>query len=770
MARKDKRTAAKKAAELVELADAALDEVADDAMGFSTPERDPRMAAMASVAEKFKGWRPAREVLTKVRAVPTIFVQYDRATRVGGHPIERFTTIHGPSSHGKAQPTDEPVLTPLGWRPIGAVEPGDLVIGSDGQPVRVTGVFPQGVKDVYRVEFDDGASTRCCAEHLWLTATENERNRGRYTRGPRPERARSHNGSDGAGSVKTTAEIQSTLDEKHYAPVCAPIHFAADIGVNLPLDPYVVGLLLGDGSFRNASIVFTSDDAELRDAVCREAVRLGDMAHVVEPDTRCAGVRVVGGARGESDGSQMKAHLVSHGMWGYRSENKHVPFEYLHASPEQRLALLRGLMDTDGSAPPDNTRQSQFSSTSESLRDAVLFLARSLGARARWYLKETDCLDAYCVMITSDFNPFQLERKAQQWRKGDRARLRRIVAVERVGQSACVCIKVDATDQLYVTRDFVVTHNTTFVHGLGLSFLQRGHFYGFVDAEYTTPEDWLERLMAECSTHPGFVALRPKTYEETVDAVRNFVTTIAKAREPDGDGKALLSADTTALVAVDSLRKLIPEDVWKKVVKGASGDKGSVDGMGGRAAQIKAAMNAAWLDELTPTLYHTGTAMVAITRESEDTTADANDKKFGNDWKMTGGKAIEFDASLLIRITRAAWVHDGEEARVVGERHKVTIRKTKVAGKDDKNIVCFFHTSNGVLVPEGFDRARDVLELARSYGVVEEAGTWLKWGSNKWQGVSAAVRKLHDTPAALAQLERDVRARFTADDELLTEE
>lgn len=309
---------------------------------------------------------------------------------------------------------------------------------------------------------------------------------------------------------------------------------------------------------------------------------------------------------------------------------------------------------------------------------------------------------------------------------------------------------------------------TTFVHGLGLSFLQRGHMYGLVDAEYTTPEDWLDRLMAEHTSNPGFLALRPHTYEETVDAVRSLLTQLQKARVADTTGAL---HDMSALVAVDSMRKLVPEDIYAKIMKkGASGKDGSVDGMGGRAAQIKAAMNAAWLDELTPLLYHTHSAMVAIARESEDTTADANAKAWGNDWKMTGGKALEFDASLVIRITRASWVKDGngDSARVVGERHRITIRKTKVAGKADKTVVCHFHTSNGVLFPEGFDRPRDVLELAREYGIVEEAGSWLKWGSVRAQGETGMLKRLHERPDSLAALEALVRERFRPDEALPT--
>jgi RecA/RadA recombinase len=307
---------------------------------------------------------------------------------------------------------------------------------------------------------------------------------------------------------------------------------------------------------------------------------------------------------------------------------------------------------------------------------------------------------------------------------------------------------------------------TAFVHGLGLSFLGRGHYYGYVDAEFTTPEDWLRKLMAGQARSRSFLALRPDTYEQTVDAVRELLDGIAAARAA-GD----IDGSTSGLVVVDSMRKLVPEDILSKIKKhGATGKRGSIDGMGGRAAQIKAAMNASWLDELTPKLYRTGTAMAAIVRETEDPNADLWAKLHGLDFKVTGGKAVIFDASLLLRVERDKWVResDADDARIVGERHRVTIRKTKIGAKEGRDVVCWFHSSNGVLVPEGFDRARDVLEMAIGYGIVEVTGGWYRWQGHRWQGASAAVKKLHARPDALAELEGQVRDRFRTNEELPT--
>lgn len=296
--------------------------------------------------------------------------------------------------------------------------------------------------------------------------------------------------------------------------------------------------------------------------------------------------------------------------------------------------------------------------------------------------------------------------------------------------------------------------------GLEDSMLDHGDYVLHVDAERTTPIDWARQVMRNADSD-RFFASRPETYEETVKAVREFLLALKAARDAGEVG-----AETTGLVVVDSLRKLVPKGILDKILKATKDAKG-IDGVGGRAAQIKAAMNAAWMDEVVPLLEHTGTAFLAIAREAEDPDADSWARASGNAYKVGGGKAIYYDASLVMRVTRASYVtekkgeDEKERAVVYGERHRVTVRKTKVAGQEDKVTQCYFHTSNGKLVAEGFDRARDVLELAERFKVVH-AGTsgWIAWHRHKWQGRHAAVRKLTAMPDALRELETEVRAKF----------
>ena len=295
--------------------------------------------------------------------------------------------------------------------------------------------------------------------------------------------------------------------------------------------------------------------------------------------------------------------------------------------------------------------------------------------------------------------------------------------------------------------------------GLGLSFLKRGHFFGYVDAEFSSPITWLEGLMAEYADDPLFMGKRPKSFEDVVDSVRQMLKVIISAKE-SGE-----MPDAAAVIVVDSIRKLIPEDFLAKIQKyGAQGEKGSVDGMSGMGGAIKAKMVADWLDELTPLLYRADAALVAIGRESVNRDAG----KGGPSWKLSGGGSLLFESSLAMRIERD-WVREGTgpDAIIIGEKHEGGIYKSKVAGKEEKVEYFSFHTSNGVATPEGFEPARDLLELGIQLGVVKGSGSWFTFSppggkALRWQGKNQAVKRLSVDAGLRESLDRMVRGKFRA--------
>jgi phosphate starvation-inducible PhoH-like protein len=338
---------------------------------------------------------------------------------------------------GRAQPLATPVLTPDGWRPIGELAVGDLVIGSNGEPTPVLGVYPQGEKDVYRVTAQDGASTLASGDHLWSVATRDDRRRGKPLR------------------VLTTREMIGNLRANHYhryelplysAPVCFPHE-------EVPMDPYALGLLLGDGCLTGSTTPsFSTGDPELAYAL-----------QVTIPGIE------VGWLSGPDDTLKNPVTGVARqlGLIGMRSATKFVPGSYRYNSADVRLAVLQGLLDSDGGpvTQRDRTCRIQYTTTSPRLRDDVLFLVRSLGGVA--YQRERPVEhrhDSYIIDIRlpEGIEPFRLGRKSAKYRDlgGGGRPMRFIESIEPAGRAECVCIAVAAADSLYTTEDFLLTHNT----------------------------------------------------------------------------------------------------------------------------------------------------------------------------------------------------------------------------------------------------------------------------------------------------------------------
>jgi recombination protein RecA len=310
---------------------------------------------------------------------------------------------------------------------------------------------------------------------------------------------------------------------------------------------------------------------------------------------------------------------------------------------------------------------------------------------------------------------------------------------------------------------------TMFVLGLLLSFLLRGHAGAFVDAERSTPRSWITKLFPpSVLASPLFRHLLPESYEQTVDFVRAWCEAIGDAKE-HGE----IDPNTTGIVVVDSIRKLSPKRLLDKLLKEGSEERepekkgrfakkkgGGVDGMSGAAGRYKAQLNAAWMDELTVLLEQTGTAMVAIGREYKK---GGSTISFGDDWVLGGGESLYFESSVVARIELECPLYVGEkDARImVGERHSVQVRKTKIGDKEVRYPLAHFHTSNGSFVPYGFDRARDLLELAEECGVVDLRGSWYSIdGERIGNGEDSAVKVLHDRPELLARLEAACRGTF----------
>ncbi|GDY77385.1 hypothetical protein SAVCW2_54800 [Streptomyces avermitilis] len=354
------------------------------------------------------------------------------------HPMHRL--LQGEVGSGKAQPLDSLVLAPTGFRRMGDLREGDEVVVPNGEIALIDGVFPQGVRDVWRIVLSDGSSVECDDEHLWIVGTSCGWHRGQTPK------------------VMTTREIRldtfkANGSSKWYVPAATPVDLGPDVG--LPLDPYLFGLLLGDGSFRHNLRLSTVDD-EIRDAAadavapdCRLVPVTGSRCdYTIQLKQRSGGVR-----------NPVIQALRRLDLWGKTSHGKFIPEDFKNTSIKNRLSLLQGLLDTDGTVHADGMSVS-LRSASLRLAEDVAWLVRSLGGRAR-VLPEKAAFHV-SVALPDEYAPFRLSRKADRVRPRPKYNTfrRGIRAVEYVGRKPAQCISVGHPSHAYVTDNFTVTHNT----------------------------------------------------------------------------------------------------------------------------------------------------------------------------------------------------------------------------------------------------------------------------------------------------------------------
>jgi len=380
--------------------------------------------------------------------------------------------LGGAAGGGKMLALDTPIPTPDGWKLVRDLREDDLVFSEKGEPTPIVQLHPIDLQpESYRLVFDDGSEVVACADHLWLTfnaeelsaltrrdpewrARRRERRPSRMVagRGWLADRNREDNPAitlpAPKGSIRTTSTIAATIRlsngrRNHAIPVADALQLPH---VDLPLDPYILGIWLGDGTTVDGSV--TTADPEVVDALHRAGF---------QPRRRPAAGSPTYGTVG------LAAVLRWVGVLG----NKHVPSEYLRSSEAQRLALLQGLMDSDGFAPKTGGKV-EFCNTNRGLAEAVYELAASLGQKptlreGRAMLRGVDCGPKYRVCWSPTIPVFRLPRKLGRLRVDRRrtVRFRYIVSCERIPPVPMRCLTVDNATGLFLCgRAMIPTHNT----------------------------------------------------------------------------------------------------------------------------------------------------------------------------------------------------------------------------------------------------------------------------------------------------------------------
>ena len=366
----------------------------------------------------------------------------DEVLEMASTPGRKRVAMKACAGPGKMQPKSMMLHTPDGLKRWGDIRPGDTVFSPDGKPTRVVQTFDNGMRPMFRVTFNDGSSTLSGDEHLWKVRGRTERRHGTW-------------------ATLTTSQIieRNKCPDGKRNQFEIPRHEAVEWpDTKLPVDPYIMGCWLGDGT-RCKGQITTSDDEIIGEIEYRGYDITGIRGYMVN-------------IRGLAHG------LRAAGVLDKYSYEKSVPQVYKMSSVQQRTELLRGLMDTDGCIDA-NDASCEFSSTSKELAEDAVWLVRSLGGKARikatvkkgGYRKDgafIKCRDCYRVTVTTPFNPFTLGRKHDRWRpKHDRYLTRYITSIEAAHDEDAMCIEVEHPTRCYLANDFIVTHNTAVEAVLG---------------------------------------------------------------------------------------------------------------------------------------------------------------------------------------------------------------------------------------------------------------------------------------------------------------
>lgn len=358
------------------------------------------------------------------------------------------------TGEGKANPLYTPIPTPGGWKTAGDIKVGDMLFDRTGKPTKVTGVYPQGKKQIYEVHLSDGRIVEAADEHLWSVYQA---------------------GRKGLKTLSTIDMYNKGLREGKSYRFRIPMNDAVEYAkVDLPVDPYVLGAFLGNGCRKEThALEFSSGN----DFVPNEIAKILNVDTIKAHKNNNTWIF----KKHKDDKNRLHGYDICPDLDELLTQtkcgNKYIPDVYKTASIEQRWALLQGLFDTDGCIEDKDRFHLTYSTTSAKLRDDICEVIYSLGMSCSWWLSRkagvrTAKSDQYTINVNIDNDmkknffryPFKLERALMAEKAGNkRKRYDRIAIkdiVKKEEETEMVCFTVDNDEHLFLCGNYVVTHNT----------------------------------------------------------------------------------------------------------------------------------------------------------------------------------------------------------------------------------------------------------------------------------------------------------------------
>lgn len=610
----------------------------------------------------------------------------------GGIPEGSWVLLSGLPKAGKAQPTDSIIYTPDGPICIGNIKAGDVVCTPNGKTAKVIKVYPQGKKDIFELTFSDNTKAQCSLEHLWQVFRNDSKHKS------------------------TILPLTAFKDDLYYPDrpkwfitTTKPVSFNKQ---KITVDPYLLGLLLGDGSFRNKRIGFTNIDNQL----------VSEMNDILKK-YNCYLRNVKGTCSYRIQTNNIKHNVLKCKIWKLNlgettSHTKFIPNEYKYNSIHIRKRIIQGLFDTDGS----NVRGKyiEYTTTSEQLAKDVIEICQSLGYICNIKSRFTKCnnkkFKSFRILIKGNniSELFNLPRKKYGKRIKNKI-FRTIKDVEYVGNKECVCILLDDEDHLYLTNSYIITHNTITALQIAANAQEQYDKPVYIgNVEYRINDKELSGI-----------------HNLNVDKVEMIQSTEGKilvAQDFLQEFTNIIKSVPGCVLVIDSSSALCAEGEFTSEIKAAGRNDGPK-------------LLAQFCRKMTGVVPVQKTIVIVIQH------LIANTSGYGEAYYEDGGRKMQHQADLKLRCTTfQKWEHKEEQIGQTATWHVKTSALSKPGAKFQSYIRYGY----------GIDDIYELMTLGKDMGIIEKKGSWYVYGDLKVQGEEPIREALLNDKPMLEKLKTDI--------------
>ena len=609
-----------------------------------------------------------RELVSSKKKLKHLSVSPSLDLALNGGILEgSWNIISGDPKTGKEQPISAIVYTPSGPVKMGDLSVGQNVCTPDGKTANISKIHKNGVKDVYRLTFNDGTFAECGLDHLWKVGTNYH---GRVKE-----------------EILTLYQIIKRglyfSDRPRFKIQLSKEVFFAKRDV--PIDPYILGALIGDGGMTAGSVIITNNDHEIVDyfkSFCSDR-------SLVLKQTKENGIGYRISCCVNFGDNSLINDLRSLNLYGCSSHDKFIPDDYKYNSIDLRYSLIQGLMDTDGSN--NNGRSAEYTTVSKRLAYDFIEIVQSLGFTAKISQRSTSLngksFSSYRIYIAGNniSDLFRTSRKSFEVSRKKVNLFRTIRSIEKVRTEECRCIELDNEDHLYLTNNFVVTHNSTTCLQICKNAIDDGRPVIYIDGESRLKEYNLVGIEGLDLDKIDVVQTPENGDPLSAEDFLKICESLIKLPENKG-----------AVCVIDSCSSLVPRSELDEDPSATL-----------RASLPKLLSH--WIKKNAQTVVKNNIIMLIITHYITNTSG------YGKVKIPDCGVMVQYQADGRIDIAKIEpWIEDGKK---IGQ---LVHWKISCSSMGSSGTECISYIKFG----KGIDKNKELIELATSLSIIEKGGAW----------------------------------------------